>query len=322
MSIAWNGLAEIGQALASGRNRPELHRRLVEIIRAAANCDAVALTRVNPVSGAHETLCNIGYSPSVLHHLNTWFVAHDEVFRYMRTRDSQPLRWKDMRSLRDHVLSGAGIYAGGLSGGRHRLSLQRGGGLYRFLHVGSTVRDYPSDDTMRLLGACQTIVGCASDWWQEVDAEDVQGLRVALTGPRHYRVLSNRDDELRALFESRVVRLLPLSLADVPALSFLVRGQSSVAIRARHLLGMVVLDIRREPVPHHLTARELDVSSALVRGMTNGEIARRIGISIKTVSHHVENVIHKLDGRNRTKAAVVAARLGLRSLNDTRRLAE
>lgn len=103
------------------------------------------------------------------------------------------------------------------------------------LQLSSTVRDHPNDDTMRLLGACQTIVGCASDWWQEVDAEDVQGLRVALTGPRHYRVLSNRDDELRALFESRVVRLLPLSLADVPALSFLVRGQSSVVIRARHL---------------------------------------------------------------------------------------
>ena len=70
------------------------------------------------------------------------------------------------------------------------------------------------------------------------------------------------------------------------------------------------------PGPPHpdvpvLTIRELDVLRLVVRGSSNGQIAIQLGISSKTASVHVSNILRKLDATNRVQAAVRAARLGL-----------
>jgi len=43
-----------------------------------------------------------------------------------------------------------------------------------------------------------------------------------------------------------------------------------------------------------LTPRELEVVSALAKGYTNQEIAERIGLSQRTVKHHIFLVLDKL----------------------------
>lgn len=62
---------------------------------------------------------------------------------------------------------------------------------------------------------------------------------------------------------------------------------------------------------HGLTARETEVLALLVRGQTNGQIARQLGIETRTASVHVSNIIHKLGAANRVDAAVKAGDLGL-----------
>jgi DNA-binding NarL/FixJ family response regulator len=59
------------------------------------------------------------------------------------------------------------------------------------------------------------------------------------------------------------------------------------------------------------TPRELDVLRLLVDGLTNGQIAVRLGISRSTASVHVSNILGKLGAANRVEAAVRAGRLGL-----------
>lgn len=63
--------------------------------------------------------------------------------------------------------------------------------------------------------------------------------------------------------------------------------------------------------PAALTDRELQVLSLIGTGATDREIAARLGISARTVNHHVSRILGKLQVRTRAEAAVEAERMGL-----------
>lgn len=60
-----------------------------------------------------------------------------------------------------------------------------------------------------------------------------------------------------------------------------------------------------------LTNRERDVLYWLSQGFNNAEIAEKMVLSEKTVKNHVSHLLKKLNLNDRTKAAVLAWRLGL-----------
>ncbi|MBV7534331.1 helix-turn-helix transcriptional regulator [Duganella sp. sic0402] len=62
-----------------------------------------------------------------------------------------------------------------------------------------------------------------------------------------------------------------------------------------------------------LTPRELQVFALLPSGGTNAHIGEQLGIAAGTVKVHIERILHKLDLRDRTQAAVRAADCGLGS---------
>jgi HD-GYP domain-containing protein (c-di-GMP phosphodiesterase class II) len=66
--------------------------------------------------------------------------------------------------------------------------------------------------------------------------------------------------------------------------------------------------VRRRPreLPAGLTDRELEVLLVLVRGESNQEIATQLGISAKTVGHHVQHVYEKAGVRSRAAATLWA----------------
>lgn len=53
-----------------------------------------------------------------------------------------------------------------------------------------------------------------------------------------------------------------------------------------------------------LTPREAEVLALVADGRSNAEIARDLGLSLKTVQNHVSNVLTKLQVRDRTQAAL------------------
>jgi DNA-binding CsgD family transcriptional regulator len=65
-----------------------------------------------------------------------------------------------------------------------------------------------------------------------------------------------------------------------------------------------------------LTGREREVVGLLVAGSTNAEIARALGVSVRTVDAHVEHVRAQLGLRTRTQIAVWGSREGLGSFTD------
>jgi two-component system nitrate/nitrite response regulator NarL len=48
-----------------------------------------------------------------------------------------------------------------------------------------------------------------------------------------------------------------------------------------------------------MTPREYQVATLVARGLTNKEIARRLGVTEGTVKIHVHNILRKLGAKNR-----------------------
>jgi len=67
-----------------------------------------------------------------------------------------------------------------------------------------------------------------------------------------------------------------------------------------------------------LTARERDILNAIVKGDSNREIAKQLGLSEKTVKNYVSDILSKLHVRDRTEAAVYALQMGLVTEGDWR----
>ena len=75
--------------------------------------------------------------------------------------------------------------------------------------------------------------------------------------------------------------------------------------------------LRRGPAPgsevlESLSQREREVLALIAEGLSNQQIADRLGIGEKTVKTHVSNVLGKLNVSDRTQAAVYAWKSGLK----------
>ncbi|MGI5211421.1 AAA family ATPase [Plantactinospora sp. CA-290183] len=75
-----------------------------------------------------------------------------------------------------------------------------------------------------------------------------------------------------------------------------------------------VVEVPRLPVQPtpasgvELTGREIEVLSCLAAGMSNKQVARSLGISVRTVTVHVSNLLRKTGSASRTEAALWAVR--------------
>jgi DNA-binding NarL/FixJ family response regulator len=85
------------------------------------------------------------------------------------------------------------------------------------------------------------------------------------------------------------------------------RGESPLAPKAAAAL---LAERAARPASVELTARERDVLSLVVQGLANKQIARRLGISEKTVKGHLTNLFQRIGVADRTQAALWAERTG------------
>jgi DNA-binding NarL/FixJ family response regulator len=89
------------------------------------------------------------------------------------------------------------------------------------------------------------------------------------------------------------------------------RGESPLHPRAaRELLTSRRSPPGEERLPQ-LTGREVEVLRLVRQGLANKQIARRLGISERTVKAHLTSVFQRLDVADRTQAALWAERHGL-----------
>jgi signal transduction histidine kinase/DNA-binding NarL/FixJ family response regulator len=95
--------------------------------------------------------------------------------------------------------------------------------------------------------------------------------------------------------------------ADTIARTLVAAGQGQALVEGDifdHLLGTET----SEADPGSFTSREKQVREMVIRGMADKQIARELGISVKTVEKHVGSILRKTGARNRTMLASMSGR--------------
>ena len=137
-------------------------------------------------------------------------------------------------------------------------------------------------------------------------------------------VLSAYDDEpyLMKLLEVGAAGFLLKSVHGrelISAIRAVSRGESVLqpSIAEKIMLRMSSQTEAQQSTTDFLSEREFEVLRLAARGLPNKEIARRLGLSIRTVHSHLANIFMKMQVGSRTEAVLLALRQGMISLQDT-----
>jgi DNA-binding CsgD family transcriptional regulator len=122
-------------------------------------------------------------------------------------------------------------------------------------------------------------------------------------GLEHHLMVCLPEAPPRTAGPKRHVRLC---LSRGPGLDFSERDRAVLTLLRPHLYQAYLdAERRRHPVPR-LTPRQWELLRLLAAGHTNTQIARRLGISERTVRSHLENIYERLNVSSRTAAVTCA----------------
>lgn len=131
---------------------------------------------------------------------------------------------------------------------------------------------------------------------------------LGFAGPNGFaRSLLDEGPAMRA-FIARVMKTTPAPAVEQRRLTQLLPTLKRLAELA-HQAELADAD---DPALYSLlTAREIDILSAVAAGQSNKEVARRLKVAPETVKWHMKNILTKLEAGNRTVAVRRAYELGL-----------
>ena len=84
-----------------------------------------------------------------------------------------------------------------------------------------------------------------------------------------------------------------------------------IAEGKRHFSAEVAQIMTDDPPVPELSGRQQEILESIVRGLSNSDIARQLGISLPMVKEHLSLLFAKLGASNRTEAVAIALRTQL-----------
>lgn len=88
----------------------------------------------------------------------------------------------------------------------------------------------------------------------------------------------------------------------------LVEAIRRVAAGERYVSPEIQSLMKTDPPVDALTCRQAEILHSLTRGLTNKDIARQLGLSVRSVEEHVNNILERVGAANRAEAVAIALR--------------
>jgi DNA-binding CsgD family transcriptional regulator len=318
----------LSQAESSDDDDEALTRaaQMTGLLRDLVPFTAIHLTAWDPTSGSHHhrTLASDDFSDEILGHINDEFVKANPAFQRIRAQETlRAMRWRDMArdwDIRfDKTFTGEEIMIpGGFKEGIS-LGLWLPGGHYTgSLNIGWDSVAGPTDERLELIERFRSLAADICDTLRaprilaNALAPDAFTLLVAanrvvaelpgrLTGPQ-----LSEGGELRAFLAQRWGALSPRRFLWIDGSGVWHRVEL-IPCRSR----ATIVAERQVVPPSGITPRELEVLHLVSTGASNSQIAKRLFVSARTVSTHVEHLLAKLGCASRAQLAAVAVAEGL-----------
>ena len=115
---------------------------------------------------------------------------------------------------------------------------------------------------------------------------------------------SGASDDIAAALSAGARGALLKSTANpqlIQAIRQLAAGKTVISDDVRHLLA-------DDPPSPELTDRQIQILSAITRGLTNSDISRMLKLQEDSVKEHIITIYKKLGAANRAEAAAIAVR--------------
>jgi DNA-binding NarL/FixJ family response regulator len=113
------------------------------------------------------------------------------------------------------------------------------------------------------------------------------------------------------LLRSGVRAVLPHDASAAQIVAAIYAAAAGLAVVPIDDVAAVLPEARMEEPAEPLTPRETQVLEMLAEGLSNKEIAARLGISDHTAKFHVNSILAKLNAGKRTEAVMRGIRIGL-----------
>jgi NarL family two-component system response regulator LiaR len=143
------------------------------------------------------------------------------------------------------------------------------------------------------------------------EVDGVTAIRSIMATHPEMRILAltsfMENEMLQAALDAGAVGFLLKNISAkelVEAIKAASKGKPSLAPEATQALIQAATS--PPSLGHDLTPREIDVLNHLVEGLTNAEIAQRLGIKPSTAKNHIKSIMSKLGAVSRTEAATLA----------------
>jgi DNA-binding CsgD family transcriptional regulator len=300
-------------------------RETMHLLRDLVHCPAFLLSSWDPLSRSHRhhTLVSEGYADATISHVNDEYVVSNPAFKVSHTQSSRSLRWRDYERdwnayFQDTRTAQEFLIPAGFREGT-TMCLRLPNGRYTgSMHMSWASPAAATDERREIIERFRPLLASACDLLctpqllanalnPSVCALVVSsnGLSYALPGRPAGEHLGE-GGALRRLVLQRLGRwrsphcLWPDQFGGCHKVAFTSCSGSLTLVTEESV-----------PWPFKLSFREIQVLNLIADGASNPEIAKRLFISTRTVSTHVEHILVKMRCSSRTRLAALTVAEGL-----------